>query len=208
MNKKDFSIKTISKIVWKNVFIILIATAIFGLCGNLYAKHKQHTTYESIRNIMINRGYNGADANEKLQADINLGPTYAKIVESKDTANMAHKLLAKKMQKNYSAEQISSMVSAEPVPQTTVTKVSVKSDSAHDSATIVNAVTEAAAKKIPQKVTSASKVSLFAKATADDAKSSTSPSIKKFTLLGAAIGFLLGLILSFSATTWVYLIKK
>lgn len=40
MNKKDFSIKDISKIVWINVCIILVATILFGLGGNLYAKHK------------------------------------------------------------------------------------------------------------------------------------------------------------------------
>ncbi|MBD5805688.1 YveK family protein [Limosilactobacillus walteri] len=208
MNKEDFNIKTISKIIWINVFIILIATILFGVAGNLYAKHKQRTTYESVRNIMTTRAYDGVAANEELQADINLGNTYAEIVESNDTAKAAHKYLSKKMRKQYSPEQIASMINAEPIMQTTLVKVSAKANNANDSAAIVNAVTKASANKIPQKVTSTGKISLFSKATADEAKSSTSPSTKKLTLLGAAIGFLLGLVLSFSATTWVYLIKR
>lgn len=208
MNKKDFSIKDISKIVWINVCIILVATILFGLGGNLYAKHKQHTTYESVRNIMTTRSYDGAAANEELQADLSLGNTYAEIVESNDTAKAARKYLPKNLRKQYSSEQISSMINAEPIMQTTIVKVSAKANTAKDSAAIVNAVAKASANKIPQKVTSASKISLFSKAVASEAKSNTSPSTKKLTLLGAAIGFLLGLVLSFSATTWVYLIKR
>ena len=208
MSKKDFSIKTVSKIVWTNVFIVLIVTIVFGLVGNLYAKHKQQTTYESGRNIMTTRAYNGASANEELQADMALGNTYAEIVESNDTAKTAHKYLSKNLRDKYNSEQISAMVHAEPIMQTTIVKVSAKAGSAHDSAAIVNAVAKASASRIPQKVTSSGKISLFSKATADEAKSSTSPSTKKFTLLGAAIGFLLGLVLSFSATTWIYLIRR
>lgn len=208
MNKKDFSTKTFSKIVWVNVLVILIATIVFGLAGALYAKHKQQTTYESVRDIMTTRAYKGDAANEEVQADMALGNTYAEIVESDDTAKAAHKYLPKNMRKKYDSAQISSMVHADPIVQTTIVKVSAKANSAHDSAAIVNAVTKASAKEIPQKVASAGKVSLFAKATAADAESNTSPSTKKLTLLGAAVGFLLGLVISFSATTWVYLIKR
>ena len=128
MNKKDFSIKDISKIIWINICIILVATILFGLGGNLYAKHKQHTTYESVRNIMTTRSYDGAAANEELQADLSLGNTYAEIVESNDTAKAARKYLPKNLRKQYSSEQISSMINAEPIMQTTIVKVSAKAN--------------------------------------------------------------------------------
>ena len=206
MNDKKISMNNISKIIWKNIVIIFVMTILFGLCGALYAKHKQHTTYESVRNIMTGRSYNGSVANEELQADINLGKTYAKIVESKDVASAARNKLSKKLRKQYSTDQISSMIDAEPLMQTTIIKVSAKADNPHSSSKIVNAVTEAAAKKIPQKVSSAGKVSLFSKATVNEAESHTSPSIKKVTLIGAAVGFLLGLVIAFSITTWINLI--
>lgn len=96
---------------------------------------------------MTSRAYDGANANEELQADMNLGNTYAKIIESNDTVAAARKYLSKDLRKKYNAEQISSMVNAEPIMQTTIVRVSAKANTAHDSAAVVNAVAEAAAKR-------------------------------------------------------------
>ena len=207
MNQNGISMKQISGIIWKNIVTICVITILFGIGGMLYAKHKQVTTYESVRNVMINRSYDGADANEKVQADINLGKTYAKIIESKDVAVLARHSLPKNLKKEYSATQIASMVNADPLMQTTVIKVSVKSKDPKSSVAIVNAVTNAAAKKLPEKAGSPVKLSLFSKATVDEAESHTSPSTKKVTLVGAAVGFLLGMLIAFSVTTWKHLIK-
>lgn len=206
MKNTKISLKNISKIVWHNIIFIVIATLLFGLAGGLYAKHKKHTDYVSTRNLMTSSSYRGAAANEEVQANINLGDTYAKIAESKDVAQAARKELPKSIRKEYNAEQISSMVKAHPVPQTTIVKVSVKADTAKASSKIVNEVTAAAAKEIPKKVPSAGKISLFAKETAADAQSNTTPSTKKFVLLGAAVGFLLGMVVAFSVTTWTKLV--
>ncbi|MBF0601160.1 YveK family protein [Limosilactobacillus oris] len=206
MQNTKISLKNISKIIWKNILVIVITTLLLGIAGAMYAKHKQHTDYISSRNIMTSSSYRGAAANEEVQANINLGDTYAKIVESKDVAQVAHRNLPKSIKKEYSVAQISSMVKAHPVMQTTIVKVTVKAENAKASSKIVNAVTAAAEQQIPKKVPSAGKISLFAKATADDAQSITIPSIKKFTLIGAAVGFLLGMVIAFSVTTWTKLI--
>lgn len=206
MQNNKISIKNISKVVWHNIIVIVIATLLFGLIGGLYAKHKQHTDYISTRNIMTSHSYRGNSANEEVQADINLGSTYAKIVKSDNVMRAAHKNLPKSIRKEYSAKQLGTMVKAHPVTQTTIVKISAKAGTAKASSKIVNAVADAAAKQIPKKVPSTGKISLFAKATADDAKSITTPSIKKFTLIGAAVGFLLGMVVAFSVTTWTKLI--
>jgi capsular polysaccharide biosynthesis protein len=194
------------KTIWKNVIVIACFTLVFGIFGVLYARHERHTTYEAERTIMTSGSYHGSNANEEVQADISLGKTYAQIVESKDVAKIAHKHLPKKIRKDYDAKEIESMIDADPVMQTTLVKVRVKADSAKSAAQLVNAVTEAAATKISQKVPSAGKVSLFAKVSAGDTTSKTSPSTKKMTLLGAAVGLLLGMVVSFSITTWKHLI--
>lgn len=206
MQNVKISLKNISKIVWYNIIVIVIATLLFGLVGGLYAKHKQHTDYVSTRNLMTTNSYRGSAANEEVQANINLGDTYAKIVESDDVARVARQKLPKSVRKKYNTNQISSMVKADPVMQTTIVKVSVKAETAKISSEIVNAVTDAAAEQIPKKVPSVGKISLFARETAGDAQSITTPSIKKFTLIGAAAGFLFGMVLAFSITTWTKLI--
>lgn len=206
MKNNKITNNKLSKIIWKNIIIILVFTVIFGAVGALYAKHKKHTVYESERSIMTSHSYRGANANEEVQADISLGKTYSKIIESPDVAKDARKSLPKKLRKKYDSNQINSMINATPVDQTTIIKVSAKSDSAKDSTAIVNAVTKAATEKIPQKVPNSGKVSQFSKATSSDSQSKTTPSTKKLALLGSAVGFLLGMVVSFSITTWQKLI--
>ena len=41
MQNVKISLKNISKIVWYNIIVIVIATLLFGLVGGLYAKHKR-----------------------------------------------------------------------------------------------------------------------------------------------------------------------
>lgn len=206
MQSTKVSLNNISKVIWHNIIVIVIATLLFGLIGGLYAIHKRHTDYVSTRNLMTSSSYRGAAANEEVQANINLGDTYAKIVESNDVARIAHRKLPKSIKEKYTANQINSMVRAYPVSQTTIVKVSVKAETAKASSKIVNAVTNAAAVEIPKRVPSVGKISLFAKETTDNAQSITTPSTKKFILIGAAVGFLVGMVLAFSITTWTKLI--
>lgn len=202
----SLKVKNISKTVLKNILIIFLSTLIFAVLGGVNALRHRHTIYEAERNIMTSHSYRGSGANEEVQADINLGKTYSKIVESNDVAKLAHRNLSSKLRKKYSVSDLQSMVNANNMMQTTIVKVEVKADSAKNATTIVNAVSEAAAKTIPRKVPSAGTLSLFAKANSKDATSITTPSIKKRTLLGAAVGLLIGMIIAFSITTWTKLI--
>lgn len=206
MKDNKITISNMSRIIWKNIILIVIFTIALGLVGALYAKHKKNTSYESVRNVMIDHSYRGSASNEEVQADISLGKTYSEIIESKDVAKAARRELPKSLKKKYNVGQISSMINATPVDQTTIIKVGAKASTAKDSSTVVNAVTNAAATIIPEKVPYASRASLFAKTTPDEARSKTTPSTKKYTSLGAAVGFLLGLVIAFSITTWKKLI--
>lgn len=191
-----------NKTIWLNLISIGVFVLIFAGLGSFYALHHRHTTYDSERTIVVSHSYAGAAANEEVQADINLGKTYANIVESKDVAKVAHQNMSKSMRKKYTVNDITSMVNAHNIMQTTLIKVSVKADTAKHAASLVNAVTDAAKNQIARKVPSSGNVVLFNRAKVSDATSTTSPSLKKYTLLGAAVGLLLGMVVSFSVTTW------
>ena len=132
--------------------------------------------------------------------------TYSKIVESNDVANAAHKKLPKKLQKKYSTKQLSAMVNAHPIDQSTIMNVSVEADNAKDATVLVNTVTNPSVNEIERIVPSAGTIRLFAKAKTADAMSHTTPSTKKYALLGAAVGLLVGMVIAFSITTWKHLI--
>ena len=98
------------------------------------------------------------------------------------------------------------MVNAHPIDQSTIMNVSVEADNAKDATVLVNTVTNASVNEIERIVPSAGTIRLFAKAKTADAMSHTTPSTKKYALLGAAVGLLVGMVIAFSITTWKHLI--
>lgn len=205
MNSK-LTINSISKVIFRNIILIMLITIVGGLLGGLYAHHKKQTSYEANRYMMVEHDYTGDHANEQAMADLSLTKTYAKIIDSRDVAEQARKNLPINLKKKYSAKDIQAMVNTDPVDQSLVIKVGTMSGSAKDSVKIVNSVTNAAAKEIKEMAPSAGTVKLFSKARVSDAVSHTSPSTKKYTLLGTAVGFLIGMVIAFSITTWKHLI--
>jgi capsular polysaccharide biosynthesis protein len=202
----NLTLSNIWKVVWKNVIVIVLLMIIGGAGGYLYAHHKRVTTYEARRSVLIAHRHVGSDANEQFMSDMGMMKTYSKIIESNDVANAAHKNLPKKLRKEYSAKRISSMISARPVDQSTIMNVSVEAENAKDATTLVNCVTESSVNEIKRIVPSSGTIRLFAKAKTADAMAHTSPSTKKYALLGAAVGLLAGMVISFSVTTWKHLI--
>ena len=72
----------------------------------------------------------------------------------------------------------------------------------NDSVKIANAVAEAAQTQLPKYSPNNSNVRILTRATRDNVSAKTTPSVKKYVVLGAALGLLVGMILSFSITTW------
>ena len=202
----NLTLTNVWKAIWKNIIVIAILTIIGGAGGYLYAHHKKITTYEAERNMLIAHRHVGQSANDQFMSDMGMMKTYSKIVESNDVANAAHKKLPKKLQKKYSTKQLSAMVNAHPIDQSTIMNVSVEADNAKDATVLVNTVTNASVNEIERIVPSAGTIRLFAKAKTADAMSHTTPSTKKYALLGAAVGLLVGMVIAFSITTWKHLI--
>lgn len=197
--------KNIYKIVIKNCLLIMIFTIAFGILGYFYAQHKQSTTYKTNQNLIINHRYTGESANNELQADMGLTKTYEQVIESNSVAKRAKGYLPKKLQKKYSVKDIAGMTNAHAIPGTTMIEVSASSASASTSAKVTNAVAHAAEREVPNKIPSGS-VKSVSTSSKNDAESSTTPSRKKYTVLGLAVGFLIGMVFSFSITTWTKLI--
>ncbi|WP_295731807.1 YveK family protein [uncultured Limosilactobacillus sp.] len=200
-----FKLKDVYKIVIKNCLVILVFSVIFGILGYLYAQHKQSTVYETTQNLIINHSYTGESANEELQSDMSLTKTYAKVIESNDVTKKAKSYLPKNLKKKYNDKDIASMTSVRVIPETTMIKISAKSPSARTSAKLTNALAKAAEKEVPNKIPSGSLKSV-SNSSKQDAESITSPSRKKYAALGLAVGFLFGMVVSFSITTWTKLI--
>lgn len=200
-----FKSKDLYKIIIKNCLLIIIFTIIFGVLGYFYAQHKQSTVYKTNQNLIINHNYTGESANDELQADMGLAKTYEKVIEGNAVVKRAKKYLPNNLQKKYDSKEIAGMINAHVIPGTTMIEISATSSSAGTSAKLTNAMARAAEKEVPNQIPSGS-VKSVSRTSKNDAESITTPSRKKYTTLGLAVGFLFGMVIAFSITTWTKLV--
>lgn len=200
---KNFSIKGLTKVIINNVLLIIICAIIFGGLFGLFAHHKESTTYNASRAIMVTHNFNRSkEKSSAVEADQHLIPTYQDILTDNTISKAAKKNLPKKIRTKYTVNQINHAVSSSAKGDSLIIVVHAKTDNEKDSIALVNAVTKAFKTELPKIDAQAGKVHLLSKATEDSVVSNTSPSVKKYAILGIGLGILLGMVLSVLLTTW------
>ncbi|MBD5090841.1 MAG: chain-length determining protein [Lactobacillus sp.] len=211
---KNYTVKELTKMAWKSLGAIVICAVIGGGLMGVYVKHKQTTTYTATRNVVITHDLNNIQANSdnpydtRVNADLNMMPTYSDIAENREISVEAHKLLPKKLQKSYSADEINNAIRSESRPQSLVLLLKAKTNSAKDSVEIVNATARALRTQLPKLQPGAGNVVLLEKATTKSVDSNTTPGMKKYLAAGIALGGLLGILISFITITFKDIARK
>ena len=201
--KKKYSINEIKKIICRNVLMIIIFMIIGALCAGLYAKKRQITSYTAKADILIGQNINSTNyKNSAVQAGLSMMKTYEKIVENNETMKMAHDSLSHKDRKKIKEGEFQSDVKASSHPDSLILTISSTTGNCYQSIKMTNAVANISKKQINKYSPVTSNVKIISKATKQNTVSVTHPSIKKYVVLGAAIGVLVGMIFSFSLTTW------
>lgn len=200
------SLKNLTSVVWKNILIIGFFTILGGLVFGAYAQHKKNTTFIAERNVVVAHKYDAENANQQVMADMSLSKTYEKMIESDNVAKVAWGKLNKKLKRQYSISDIKGMISAKGIDQSLVITIGIRSSTPKDSTKIVNAVAEASKIELPKMSPVVGTVDLFSPAKSVNAVSHTTPSSKKYVLLGASLGLLFGMVLAFTITTWKQII--
>lgn len=204
MSKSNkFTVGKFSHIIIKNIIVILVLTIIGGIGAGLYAKHKKQTVYFANSSVLVNANLTRTDyKNSAVMAEKGMMKTYEEIAENQETMRMAKKYLPHKLRETYSTDKMSSVVNAKSAPDSLILSIYVKTDKSEDSVKIANAVAKATQVKLPKYSPNNSQVKILTKANMENVNSKTTPSTKKYAVLGAALGLLVGMILSFSVTTW------
>lgn len=204
MSKSNkFTVGKFSRVLVKNIIVILVLTIIGGVGAGLYAKHKKQTSYYASSSVLINTNLTRTDyKNSAVMAEKGMMKTYEKITGNQETMKVAKKYLPHKIKKAYSADEMSSAVNVNSDPDSLVLSIDVKTNKSTDSVKIANAVAKATQTQLPKYSPNNSRVQILTRANKDNVDSKTTPSTKKYVVLGAALGLLVGMILSFSVTTW------
>lgn len=204
--QNKYSVNDIVRIVLKNVIIIVIFAIMGGITFGGIAKYKSRTnTYSSERNILIAHDLSDTSGSNRasLQStDFKSMQTYITLFKDRDFTTHAYKLLSPNIRKEYSITELQNLVSFLNTPDSLVVKVTVETDSANKSAAISNAFSRAIKKELPKIVPDVGNVNLLSKAKQSEATLKPGPSLKKYLILGIALGTLIGMVISFCLTTW------
>lgn len=211
---KNYTLKELIRMFWKSMCLIIVLAIIGGGAMGVYAKHKQTTTYTATRYVVITHNLNNVRSNDdnpydtRVNADINMMPTYADIAENKNISVQAHKYLSSKLQKKYSVDELNETIDGEPHQQSLVLTLKSKTNSPQDSVDIVNATAKAFQKQLPKIQPGVGRIVLLEKPTPKTVNAITKPGLKKYVAVGLALGALLGIIISFILITFKDIAKK
>lgn len=205
-SKQEFSIHDILKIIWKNVAVIVLLAVVGGGATGLYAKHKQKVTYTASRNILISHNLNDKKSSSRVNSDLDMMPTYAEIIEGRPITNETYELLSKKQQKKLSQDDISKAVSTNSRPQSLIVNIKATTGNAKSAIMIANKTAEATQQSLPKIQPGVGHIYLYPKANKKNVVVQQHSSIKKYTILGGALGALAGMVLAFVFTSWKHLL--
>lgn len=202
---KSLTVNGIIKIIWKNIIWVIVFGAIGAVALGGVAKLKQQTTYTASRNIMIAHDTSKATIKNKdtqVKADLNMIQTYSDLIKDPSVLSKTAKIVNKNNSKKLTADEIDSALTVETKPNSLVVSVKASSGSKSKAIKIANSTVQVFAKRLPYLASDPGKVTTLARATSNTVTSSTSPSAKKYAVLGLAAGLVIGIAVAFSITTW------
>lgn len=197
------SIKKVSKVILDNIIVILICIIVGGATAGLYAKHKQVTTYSAKTNVVIGHNLDRNNyRNSTVLSDLNMMDTYEDQIKDPQVMRKAHSLLPKQLRHKYSVKDLTEDVHTSTEDHSLVMEIRATTGSANASTKIANSVAHAFRDEFKEMNPSSAEVKLLAPARESDVVSKTSPSAKKYVVLGAALGVLVGMIIAFGWTSY------
>ena len=194
---------SVSKTFFKNLLVIIVCMILGGGCAGLYAKHKQTTTYSASTNVVIGHNLDKNNyRNSTVMSDLNMMDTYEDQIKDPQVMRKAHSLLPKKLRHKYSVKDLTEDVHTSSEDHSLVMEIKATTSSANASAEIANSTAKAFKDEFKSMNPSSAEVKLLAPAKKQDATSKTSPSAKKYAVLGAALGVLVGMLIAFGWTSY------
>lgn len=183
----ELDLGALLKYLGKRIWIIILCTVLLGASVFAYTVNFVTPTYDASVTIYVNNNSNkNSDtiSSSDLAVALKLVNTYVNIIES-DT--VLEKVIGEAGM-NLTAKKVRSMLSAAPVDETEMFKVTIRSQNPQMSADLANAIARVAPGEIAEIIEgSAAKIIDYAKVPT----AQSSPNVTRNTALGAVLGAVL-----------------
>ncbi|MCC4399301.1 lipopolysaccharide biosynthesis protein [Limosilactobacillus reuteri] len=201
MKNENFTLNKLIKIIWKNIIVIILFAFVGGFTFFTIAKHKTSVTYSAERDIMIRNNLSNRAAYQRLRTELEMIPTYRDMLTSRQVMLNARKELPKNLQKRTSVEDVSNAISTNNHPNSLIISIKATTDNKSDSIAYVNSVAKAAKAELPKIQRGMGGIYLYPAATSKDIAVEVHSSVKKYTLVGVALGIIAGMVVAFTVTS-------
>lgn len=183
----EIDIWELLRTLWKHAWVILLAAIGVGAIVFLYFSFLVTPKYTAETLLYVTNRSEGASniSSSDLTAAQSLVDTYGVILTARSTMEEVLEVSGT----DYSVEELLSMVSSSAVDSTEVLSIQVTDADRTEAATIANAIAEVLPEKISEHITGCS-VSVVDLASVPEEPSS--PRIKRNTMIGFMLGFILG----------------
>lgn len=195
-NKQEYYVVDflhIARGVWHRIWWVIISGILAGVIGFSYATFFITPQYSSSVMLYVNNSSllgntTFSISSSELTAAQGLVKTYTVILKNRTTLNQ----VIEKSGLDYSYEQLYHMIDASSVNETEVLKVKVTADDPYEAATLANAIADVLPKRISD-IIEKSSMKIVDLAVVDTQK--VSPSITKYTEVGAMLGAFVALVI-------------
>lgn len=204
MKNQQLTLEDILKIVLKNAILIVILALMGGSCFYLVAKHKESKTYVAERSMIIDHNLTWRRAYTSFKTDLGMIPTYQDMIEGREVLTNAYQQLPRKIKHKSSVKDLSSSINTNSRPDSLVITIKATTDNPKESVAYVNSVAKAAKAELPKMQKGLGEVHVYSKATQKNIVVVTHSSVKKYTLVGLALGTIAGMVISFGRVSFKY----
>lgn len=204
MKDQQLTLEKLLKVLFKNAILIIVLALIGGGSFYMLAKHKQSKSYVAERSMVIDHNLTGRRAHSLFETDLSMVPTYRDLIEGREVTDNAYHRLPKRIKHATNVGDLSDSINTNSHPDSLVITVRATTDNAEKSVAYVNSVAEAAKAELPKMQRGIGNVHIYAKATKKNVTIQTHSSVKKYTLVGIALGIIAGMVISFSRVSFKY----
>ena len=205
MNNQKYSLNDLIKVIWKNIIVIVIFAIVGGGMFFAFAKHKQKTTYTAERSIMISHNLNSKKSVSQVNADLAMIPTYEDMIKGRQIADRTWQMLPKNIKKGTSVNDLSDSIDTNSRPNSLIINLKATTQNDEKSVAFVNYTADAVKKELPKMQQGIGTVHVYEKASKKNVTTQVHSSVKKYTLVGIALGIVAGMVISFVATSWKHI---
>lgn len=194
--KKNVTFGEISSYIFKKSWIIIIFAVVFAGIFGVYSKLNKETTYTATSQVIIAHDYSEVSRKDDLfKLDMDMAPTYEKL-ESNSTILKSVVKSYNKQYKHSKKIKIRDLndVKIKGTSGSLTYVVSVSSNKSAKAIKMANVFNSVLKENVHTLVPNSGEVHILEKASKDNVESETTPSTKKYAVLGFVLGFVIAVL--------------